>query len=300
MHKQESAGENSTRGDAMRRKAKKEQPGCDSPPKNKMKVFFLSLQNNVPPAKDIVVLVVLTIISFSSGFFVGKGTVQPMVPKDFVSIREIDVGVDKNITFQDPETCKVADKKGTEKNENKDLIKDDKLKEIHAVPVAVKDRDKDAGVVGPVPVTRKVKSEVVPKETVQPSIEKMIIPVQGRIISEFGWRKHPVFKDWRYHTGVDIQAPEGSLVNAVLSGKVVELANNRELGQYIVMEHADNIKTKYAHLKSSSVNYGESVKQGQAIGSTGTSGITSGSYLHFEVISKDKAIDPRKFLGNRL
>jgi len=77
-------------------------------------------------------------------------------------------------------------------------------------------------------------------------------------VSDFGWRKHPVYQDWRYHTGVDIGAPEGASVSAALSGKVVQLDSARELGLYVVIEHPNGIKTKYGHLTSSSVSPGDS------------------------------------------
>ena len=69
--------------------------------------------------------------------------------------------------------------------------------------------NEDAGVVGPIPADApEAKPDVplresTPRESTPPAGEKMTMPVQGRITSEFGWRKHPVYQDWRYHTGVD-------------------------------------------------------------------------------------------------
>lgn len=130
----------------------------------------------------------------------------------------------------------------------------------------------------------------------QTAREKVLMPVQGRVISEFGWRRHPVFADWRYHTGIDIAASEGIPVRAALSGKVVEVDNDRQLGLYVVLEHQGGLRTKYGHLQSSSVAPGDQVAQGQSIGRAGSSGVTSGCYLHFEVIRGGKAEDPREFL----
>ncbi|MCR4401190.1 MAG: peptidoglycan DD-metalloendopeptidase family protein [Firmicutes bacterium] len=137
-----------------------------------------------------------------------------------------------------------------------------------------------------------------PKETTAQASrrEKMLMPVQGRIISEFGWRRHPVFADWRYHTGIDIAASEGIPVRAALSGKVVEVDTDRQLGLYVVLEHEGGLRTKYCHLESSPASCGDSVAQGESIGMAGSSGVTSGCYVHFEVISGGKAQDPRKFL----
>ncbi|HCD41567.1 MAG TPA: hypothetical protein DEQ54_02970, partial [Firmicutes bacterium] len=133
------------------------------------------------------------------------------------------------------------------------------------------------------------------RESAAPAKEKMVMPVQGKILSDFGWRKHPVYRDWRYHTGVDIEAPDGSPVGAAFSGKIVGSDTERELGLCVVIEHANGITTKYGHLESVSVKPGDQVKQGQIIGRSGSSGVTSGSYLHFEVISQNEAVDPLTF-----
>ena len=104
-----------------------------------------------------------------------------------------------------------------------------------------------------------------------------------------------MYRDWRYHTGVDIEAPDGSPVGAAFSGKIVGSDTERELGLCVVIEHANGITTKYGHLESVSVKPGDQVKQGQIIGRSGSSGVTSGSYLHFEVISQNEAVDTLTF-----
>ena len=287
----------------MERNAKKRQPGTDSPSKTKSLVsvvgtkfgagarrtreFFAGLRSTIPALRDIVILVALTVIAFASGFFVGRETTQPALPGDFVSIQEIDiqgtsshladVTVTEDVIPQDIATYQTADEEPAGGNE-------------------------DAGVVGPIPADApEAKPDVplresTPRESTPPAGEKMTMPVQGRITSEFGWRKHPVYQDWRYHTGVDIGVPEGSPVSAALSGKVVESDSARDLGLYVVIAPPNGIKSNYAHLKSNSVNRGDSVKQGQIIGNAGASGVTSGPYLHFEVVSGGETVDPEGFL----
>lgn len=153
----------------------------------------------------------------------------------------------------------------------------------------------------PRPSTRPAKPAPQAAQPTSPSAatqrqEKMLMPVQGRIISDFGWRRHPVFADWRYHTGVDIAAAQGTQVRATLSGKVLEVKNDRQLGLYVLLEHQDGLRTRYGHLESSPVSPGDRVTQGQVIGRAGASGVTAGCYLHFEVIREGKAQDPRDFL----
>jgi murein DD-endopeptidase MepM/ murein hydrolase activator NlpD len=219
------------------------------------------MRNNIPSLKDIIIVVVATSLSFSFGFFIGRQTLQPISPGDYVSIRKIDAyGTAARL-----------------ENTQKSPDLQDTIEEV------------------PAP-SSPVKPETPKREVPAPTQEKMIMPVQGRIISGFGWRKHPVFQDWRYHTGVDIGVAEGSPVKAALSGTVIESGTTRELGLYIVIQHPNDIKTKYAHLMSVSVQCGGSVKQGQIIGKSGTSGITSGEYLFFGVISGEELLDPEVFL----
>ena len=260
------------------------------------------LGNTVPPLRDIVIVVAVTGVTFTFGFLVGRGTRQSVLPTDFVSIQEIDVHGTSSLLADSTEDLAPQDARGGLPVDGEGAIEvtgseEDALltnqKGAPATPVLVA----DTGVVGPVPTkTPEAQSEVPRRESVASAKEKMIMPVQGRVVSGFGWRKHPVYQDWRYHTGVDIGAVEGAGVRAALSGKVVESDRARELGMYIVIEHSNGIKTKYAHLMSSSVNRGDQVKQGQIIGKAGASGVTSGPCLHFEVISGGKVVDPEGFL----
>ena len=266
----------------------------------RVRAILPSLKNTIPSLRDITILVALTVIAFASGFFVGRETQEPMLPGDFVSIQEIDTQDTSSLTARVPEDIVRQDTGAVRIPETEGAMR--KEGESQDVPgketIATQAFTGDTGVVGPVPAKApEVKQETPRQETAAPTTgEKMILPVQGRIASGFGWRKHPVYQDWRYHTGIDIGAVEGTPVKAALSGKVVQSETARELGLYIVIEHPNGIRTKYAHLTSSSVKRGDQVKQGQIIGQAGTSGVTDGPYLHFEVVSGDKATDPEGFL----
>ena len=240
---------------------------------------FRNMGKTLPPIRDIVATISITVIAFAAGFFVGTRTQQPVLPRDFVTIQEIDVhGTSPSLADSEEEVVQ-------------------KDTEAQAIPAS---REVDTGVVGPVPSAASPAEAVKPQPSqprkVAPSREEMIMPIEGRIASNFGWRKHPVYQDWRYHTGIDIETVEGREVKAALSGKVIQVDSLRELGQYVVIEHADGISTKYGHLSSVSVNRGDSVKQGQTIGKAGSSGVTSGTYLHFEVNSAEAVRDPQGFL----
>ncbi|HAN46862.1 MAG TPA: hypothetical protein DCQ32_09995 [Cyanobacteria bacterium UBA8156] len=120
------------------------------------------------------------------------------------------------------------------------------------------------------------------------------------ISSTFGWRMHPVHQTERFHSGTDLAAPEGTPVVAALSG-TVEIAG--WLGGYgftVVISHPNNLETRYAHLSEILVRPGETVKQGTPIGLVGSTGLSTGPHLHFELWQKFgtewAALDPGPYL----
>lgn len=112
-----------------------------------------------------------------------------------------------------------------------------------------------------------------------------------RITSVFGYRGRA------YHEGVDLRALPGTAVYAVQAGKVL-YANGkiRGYGKMIVLKHAGEISTIYAHNSKVLVHAGQSVKQGQIIARTGNTGHSRGPHLHFEVRSGLGAIDPLRYI----
>ena len=119
---------------------------------------------------------------------------------------------------------------------------------------------------------------------------ELILPVEGEVTSEFGLR------NGKPHKGIDISAPVGTPIYAVMDGKVVYNGTQRGYGNVIILEHRNYIMTVYAHNEANLVRIGEKVKQGQPIASLGQTGTASGPHLHFEYRIQGKAIDPRKVL----
>lgn len=117
------------------------------------------------------------------------------------------------------------------------------------------------------------------------------------ITSRFGWRVHPIRGNRRFHSGTDIGAPMGTPVLAAASGKV---ALSDQLGGYgltVVLSHQDNTReTLYAHLSALMVKPGQWVEKGDVIGRVGSTGLSTGPHLHFELRQKTargwQAIDP--------
>lgn len=119
-----------------------------------------------------------------------------------------------------------------------------------------------------------------------------IRPVDGPIVSGFGYRFHPIFKRVKFHYGVDISAPSGTPIRAVADGVVVFSGWRRAYGNTVILDHGNGLATLYAHCSRLLVSEGEVVKQGQVIGLVGSTGLSTGPHLHFEVRRYGKPINP--------
>ena len=108
-------------------------------------------------------------------------------------------------------------------------------------------------------------------------------PVRGKISSQFGTRVHPVFKTKIKHSGLDIAAPANTPAKAAAAGEVLFVGWLRGYGQVVILDHGRNFSTVYAHLNSTSVKEGQTVKAGTVIGKVGKTGTATGYHLHFEV-----------------
>jgi murein DD-endopeptidase MepM/ murein hydrolase activator NlpD len=110
---------------------------------------------------------------------------------------------------------------------------------------------------------------------------------------------HPRFGTRTYRNGVDIEAAEGTGVDAVLAGQVVYTGWFKGYGNLIILDHGDELFTLYAHVSEIHVKEGDSVRQGQRIGSVGDTGSLAGPRLYFEVRYRGKPQDPEQWLRQR-
>lgn len=111
--------------------------------------------------------------------------------------------------------------------------------------------------------------------------------------SDFGMRKHPIFKVNKFHHGVDYALPEGQDLAVPVAGQVVFAAENGGYGNTVIIDHGHGISSLYAHLSKLGVREGQQIDKGQIIGKVGSTGISTGSHLHFEVRNGKNPIDPK-------
>ncbi|MFM7084290.1 MAG: M23 family metallopeptidase [Hyphomicrobium sp.] len=122
-------------------------------------------------------------------------------------------------------------------------------------------------------------------------------PVRGedsRLTSGFGIRLHPLLGVRKMHTGVDWSAPPGTPILAAGSGTIEEAGRKGYNGNYVRIRHANGYQTAYSHMSefAPGVRTGIKVKQGQIIGYVGTTGLSSGPHLHYEVLINTRFVDP--------
>ncbi|HON42753.1 MAG TPA: peptidoglycan DD-metalloendopeptidase family protein [Bacillota bacterium] len=129
---------------------------------------------------------------------------------------------------------------------------------------------------------------------------KFIWPVVGgRISSPFGWRIHPIFRDRRFHSGIDIAIGTGTSVKAVADGYVLMAGWINGYGNTVILDHGGGLSTLYAHNKSLSTSAGKAVLQGDIICKVGSTGFATGPHLHFEVRQDGSPKDPISLLPAR-
>lgn len=117
------------------------------------------------------------------------------------------------------------------------------------------------------------------------------------ISSRFGMRVHPITGQTRSHTGLDIASNQGTSVYAADGGKVTMAGWNGGYGNCIMIDHGNGYVTLYGHLNGFAISAGDTVSQGQTIGYVGSTGTSTGSHLHFEVLLNGSRIDPEQFFG---
>lgn len=117
-------------------------------------------------------------------------------------------------------------------------------------------------------------------------------PVGGPITSGFGMRYHPILHRNRMHTGVDISAHNGTPIKAAADGVVIIAGWGRGYGNRVILDHGGGVSTLYGHASRLYVKNGQRVTRGQTIAAVGSTGLSTGNHLHWEVRINGKAVNP--------
>ncbi|MBE3035267.1 MAG: M23 family metallopeptidase [Actinobacteria bacterium] len=124
----------------------------------------------------------------------------------------------------------------------------------------------------------------------------MMWPVNGPIMSPFGYRIHPILGYRKLHTGIDFGVGYGTPIHASDSGTVIYATWMSGYGNVIIIDHGRGISTLYAHQSSLAVGNGARVSRGQVVGYVGSTGFSTGPHLHFEVRVNGNPVDPMGYL----
>jgi septal ring factor EnvC (AmiA/AmiB activator) len=124
-------------------------------------------------------------------------------------------------------------------------------------------------------------------------------PADGDIVGQFGRQKHPQFNTYVHRKGIDIRAPEGSGIRAVMAGSVAFADWLKGYGLVVILDHANGFFSLYAHASALVVKTGEHVQSGQVIGTTGDTGMTKDNTLYFELREGAEPVDPLIWLAKR-
>lgn len=118
-----------------------------------------------------------------------------------------------------------------------------------------------------------------------------------RLSSTFGLRKDPFNGRMRRHAGLDISAPQGTPIKVTARGVVKEAGWGDYYGNFVEVDHGNNLVTLYAHMSAISVKSGQTVDRGEVLGKVGSTGRASGAHIHYEVHKDGVPVDPAQYVG---
>jgi murein DD-endopeptidase MepM/ murein hydrolase activator NlpD len=149
-----------------------------------------------------------------------------------------------------------------------------------------------------------------PERTLQPVVHtaagapgRLLLPVTGAVLTQpFGCTPlllepaNPQCPSGHFHSGLDLAAPLGTEVRAAAVGRVRLRWNPSGYGLYILIDHGSGLQTLYGHLSAASIHDGDNVQGGQQVGRMGSTGLSTGPHLHFEVRRDGRPVDPTPYL----
>ncbi len=119
-----------------------------------------------------------------------------------------------------------------------------------------------------------------------------VTPVKGWLSSPFGYREHPVEGNEKFHRGLDIAAPSGTEIVSFADGMVKAVGESSSLGKYVMVSHANDLTTIYAHCSKITISSGARVSKGDKIAEVGSTGMVTGAHLHFAIQQGETYLNP--------
>lgn len=132
-----------------------------------------------------------------------------------------------------------------------------------------------------------------------PTSAPLMMPVTGKIANDFGWQYSGALNEWYYNPGLTIAASKGNAVNAAWAGAVTQVTKEPHMGLAVTINDGDGFETVYGHLGEARVRVGDSVHQGQAIGTVGGPSLysrDSAAHVDFQVYHDAAATNPMNYL----
>lgn len=157
-------------------------------------------------------------------------------------------------------------------------------------------------------IKSRVKPKALPKEKADETVNNIyqkelnqvpsISPIQDkyRLSSKFGPRFHPIKKYYSRHNGIDLACPTGTNVHSPANGKVIYVGFDKGYGNFLKIDHGNGFVTVYAHLSKIHVKKGAVVNKKDIIAKVGSTGMSTGAHLHYEVIKNNKKVNPARFI----
>ncbi len=147
-------------------------------------------------------------------------------------------------------------------------------------------------------IAKQIKEILATRDTSTPYTGVFTWPVPGYtyVSSNYGMRLHPILKQYRMHTGIDLPAPKGTKIVAADTGTVIYAGSMSAYGNTVMIDHGGGVVSLYGHMSKISVSNGASVSRGEKIGEVGSTGWSTGNHLHFEVRENGDDVSPWNYV----
>ena len=200
-------------------------------------------------------------------------------------VEELDVGQDEFDFSESPAMGGMDANQATISQSYDDLVR-----QLSTLSIQIQDREMQLRTLDELMTKREVHEETFP--TGSPVIK-------GWQTSTFGWRTDPFHGRRTFHHGVDFAGKQGADIVAVASGIVIWSGRDGGYGNLVAIDHGDGYVTRYAHNKDVTVTIGDTVNRGQVIAHMGSTGHSTGTHVHFEVVKDGRKINPIKFIRKK-